>query len=172
MSPSFSALPLPAEIFLHPGEFYFSKAPCRVGTLLGSCIAITVWHPLHRAGGMCHILLPGRRRPHGAVPDGRYADEAVELFVTELRRRTISPESCHVKLFGGGNMFANLRGGGMKVGDRNIEATRLALGSHGFTPLVEHVGGTTRRRLLFDLSDGHVWLTVPDRHNRMKKEWA
>lgn len=160
----------PPEVFLHPGEFFFGTAPRRVGTLLGSCIAITVWHPVHRAGGMCHILLPGRRRPHGSAPDGRYADEAVELFILELRRRRLSSESCHVKLFGGGNMFAGLHGGGMKVGDRNIEATRLALANHGFTPLVEHVGGTTRRRLLFDLADGHVWLALPDTHNSMRKE--
>jgi chemotaxis protein CheD len=169
---SSAALTLPTEVFLHPGEFHFSKAPCRLGTLLGSCIAITVWHPIQRTGGMCHIVLPGRRRPHGSVPDGRYADEAVELFVAELRRRSLSPESCHVKLFGGGSMFAALRSGGTKVGDKNIEATRQALARHAFTPLVERVGGTVRRHLLFDLSDGHVRLTVPDNDNGLKKECA
>lgn len=172
MTDTFSGAPFSSEKFLHPGDFFFGTAPGYIGTLLGSCIAITVWHPILRSGGMCHILLPGRQRPHGSVPDGRYADEAVELFVAELRRHGLSAKSCHVKVFGGGNMFASLRGGGTNVGNRNIEATRYALARHGFTPIVEHVGGTTRRRLWFDLANGHVWLVASDRHNRTKQERA
>lgn len=152
----------PPEIFLHPGEFHFGAAPARIGTLLGSCVSITLWQPRHRVGGMCHILLPCRQRSAIMALDGRYADEAVELFVHELRRHRIAPVSCQVKLFGGGNMFASPGPAGSQVGRRNIDAARQVLAHHGFTVLAEHVGGTSHRRLFFDLASGHVWLAIPE----------
>mgnify|MGYP001809657386 CR=1 FL=1 len=111
---------------------------------------------------MCHILLPGRKRPVGSPPDGRYADEAVERFAMELRIRNISPSACQVKLFGGGNMFSGTAAAGMNIGKKNIDATRHALSVYDFRIMNEHVGGTARRRLFFDLSSGHVWLSAPE----------
>src|SRR5262245_20243998 len=46
------------EIFLQAGEFYFGGEKTRIRTLLGSCVAITVWHPKLRIGGMSHYMLP------------------------------------------------------------------------------------------------------------------
>lgn len=158
------------EVFLHPGEFHFASAPTRIGTLLGSCVAVTVWHPLHRFGGMSHILLPGRERPPGSLPNCRYADEAVERFAYELRARRVTPESCQVKLLGGGNMFAGRRAGNMDVGSRNVEATRVALATYGFRVMREHVGGSNRRRLTLDLASGHVWLALPGTEDFSKEQ--
>lgn len=148
----------PDNIFLHPGEWHFASGPGRIGTLLGSCVSVTVWHPVHQLGGMCHILLPARKRAPDQPLDGRYADESVELFVNELRSRRILPASCQVKLFGGGNMFPGPRA--MDIGERNIAAARRALARHGFNLMAEHVGGTSRRRLYLDLANGDVWLTA------------
>ena len=51
------------EIFLEPGEFQFTTDPdVRLRTLLGSCVALTMWHPKCRYGAMCHFLLPSRGR--------------------------------------------------------------------------------------------------------------
>lgn len=146
------------DVFLHPGEFHFAAGPGRIGTLLGSCVSVTLWHPGQFIGGMCHILLPARGRTHGGPLDGRYADESMELFVNELRTRRIAPASCQAKLFGGGNMFPGTRA--MDVGRRNIDAARHALARHGFTVVAEHVGGTSRRRLYLDLANGDVWLAA------------
>ncbi len=158
------------EVFLHPGEFHFASAPLRIGTLLGSCVAVTVWHPQHRFGGMCHILLPGRARPPASLPDCRYADEAIERFVYELRSRRVAPANCQIKLLGGGNMFAGSSAGNMEVGQRNVEATRQALAAQGFRVTREHVGGTRRRRLTFDLASGHIWLALPGAQDFSKEQ--
>lgn len=150
------------DLFLHPGEFYFGTAPARIGTLLGSCVAVTLWHPGRRIGGMCHILLYGRRRSGSEALDPRYADETIELFARELRLRRLAPEECQAKLFGGGRMFSGQRLGPLEIGRRNIEAARGALAAHGLRIVAEHVGGTGRRRLNFDLSTGEVWLRARD----------
>lgn len=160
------------DIFLHPGEFYFGFAPGRIGTLLGSCVSVTLWHPRRRIGGMCHILLHGRRRGDGEALDPRYADETIELFVRELRRHGLAPGECQAKLFGGGRMFSGQLLGPLEIGRRNIEATRSALAEHGLPIVAEHVGGTGRRRLNFDLSTGDVWLKVNDERCRTGMECA
>jgi len=36
---------LALEIFLHQGEVYFGDRDTRIRTVLGSCVAITMWHP-------------------------------------------------------------------------------------------------------------------------------
>lgn len=151
-----------AEIFLHPGQFHFGSAPGKIGTLLGSCVSVTLWHPTHHVGGMCHILLPTRQRPPAAPLDARYADEAVALLAEELKARHYLPASCQVKLFGGGDMFAGTLANSLGIGRRNIAAVRQALAEHGFSIMKEHVGGTRRRRLFFDLASGHVWLALPE----------
>ena len=51
-----------ADLVLQPGEWFFGQSPNRISTLLGSCVAVTVWHPILRCGGLCHsdlCSLPG-----------------------------------------------------------------------------------------------------------------
>lgn len=150
--------------YLHPGQFHFGSAPGHIVTLLGSCVAVTVWHPGARFDGMCHILLPSRKRPPGASPDARYADEAIERFIYALKARRLSPETCQVQLFGGGSMLSRTTAEMMNVGQRNIEATRAAITAHDFRVMTEHVGGVHPRRLLIDLSSGHVRMTLTRAH--------
>ena len=81
------------EIFLQPGEFWFGDRDTRIRTLLGSCVSITMWHPRLRIGGMCHFMLPERgARAHADGLDGRYAGDAIELFLRELRAAHVEGE--------------------------------------------------------------------------------
>jgi len=97
------------EIFLGPGDLYFGDRDTRIRTLLGSCVAVTLWHPRARLGGMCHYVVPSRPGP---VPDrrheleGRYADEAFLMLLAEIRATPTSPDEYEVKMFGGGSQFA------------------------------------------------------------------
>lgn len=144
-------------VFLEPGDFHFGAAPLRIATLLGSCVTVTLWHPRRRIGGMCHCQLPARRRPIATLPDGRFVDEAFELFDQELRRCGLAPNQFIAKLFGGGCMFA-AASTMMDVGRRNIEAAEAMINARHIPLLARHVGGGGRRKLLFDLASGEVWL--------------
>jgi chemotaxis protein CheD len=154
-----------ANVFLNPGDFYFCEAGTRLHTLLGSCVAITLWHPKLRIGGMCHYLLPDRAfRTKNHKLDGRYADEAVQLFLLEVTRHNTRPKDYHVKIFGGGNMFPGRAKNHMEVGIRNIEMARRLLMESGFTLSVEDVGGAGHRKIIFDLRSGDVWVRQPKDH--------
>lgn len=161
------------EIFLQPGEFYFGDENTRIRTLLGSCVSITLWHPGRRIGGMCHYMLPSRGgRDKGTnSPDGRYADEVVDILMREIALAKSHPSEYEVKLFGGGNMFsrqakwskartapAQTRGQMVNIAHKNIEVGRALLEKMGFKIKVEHVGGDGRRHVIFDIWSGHVWV--------------
>lgn len=97
------------DIFLQPGEFYFGDRDTRIRTLLGSCVSITMWHPVRLIGGMCHYLLPSRPGIVDSTLDGRYAEEAMLMFLQETARHNTNPSEYVVKIFGGGNMFPDLK---------------------------------------------------------------
>lgn len=147
----------PPRIVLGPGDFRFGAAPLQLATLLGSCVTVTLWHPRRHIGGMCHVVSPKRPQQRDGTLDGRYADEAFALFDEAIARAGCRHAEFQAKLFGGGDMFPGAVIG-LGVGERNIAAARELLRSRGIPLLVEHVGGTGRRKLVFDIGTGDVWL--------------
>lgn len=147
------------DVYLQPGEFYFGDANTRIKTLLGSCVAITLWHPGKRLGGMCHYLLPTRDRVHREELDGRYADEALGLFLIEIARSGLPPQEYEAKIFGGGNMFPDSPAKQkMEVGARNAAHGLRVLQGLGFNIKSNHLNGTGHRNLVFEVWSGDVWM--------------
>ncbi len=159
------------EIFLQPGEFYFGEEKTRIRTLLGSCVAIVLWHPRLRIGGMCHFMLPRRaheRRDESL--DGRYAEDAMQMFMRELRRTATSPAEYRVKLVGGGRMFEHTQKsrGHFDICERNMNAARELIVRHGFSLHAHDLGGHGHRNVVFDLWNGDMWLRqVPLRRSHL-----
>jgi chemotaxis protein CheD len=149
---------VPADArFLLPGEVFFG-AQGRVKTLLGSCVAITLWHPVHRLGGMCHYVLPAAARS-GAdePPDGRYGDAAVLALLRAAQNAGTRASEYVVGLYGGGRMFPNGVGQDLAdIGRRNVEAGLKLLLMHGFVVPQVHAGGCGHRTVTLDLDTGQV----------------
>jgi len=147
----------PQDRVLAPGEYAVGEAPLRMRTLLGSCVSITLWHPVRRVGAMSHFLLASRTRGHGAPLDARYGEEALALMLRQLHKRGIAPAECEAKVVGGGNMFPD-QAGGAPIGRRNGEGARDLLQAHGIRIQSESLFGNGHRQMVFDLSTGDVWV--------------
>lgn len=148
------------DIFLLPGEYFVGDAAFQVRTILGSCVSITLWHPVARVGGMSHFLLPTRSSVSHTIRslDGHYGDEALTLMCQDLQALGVDPRQCQAKLFGGGNMFPGREhADGMRVGRRNGEAARELLQQHGIPIVTESLFGMGHRQIIFDISKGDVW---------------
>ena len=52
-------------------------------------------------------------------------------------------------------------GGKLEIGLRNVEYGRQLLASRQIALIAEHVGGSGRRKLHFDLWSGDAWLAFP-----------
>lgn len=147
----------PPCLFLQPGDFRFGAAPLRLATLLGSCVAVTVWHPARRVGGMCHIVFPLRPAGHTDVPQGGFADEAFVLFDEAIQRSGCRAGEFQAKLFGGGRMLPG-EDAAPDVGTRNVAAVRRLLAERRLPIAAEDTGGSGHRKLVFDLESGVVTL--------------
>ncbi len=168
-----TVLPATAEVFLKPGELWFGEGPVVVRTVLGSCVAITLWHPARRLGGMCHFMLPSRPSCSDSPPDGRYANEAMELLLGHMQRHGTRASDYEAKLFGGGRMFPNIpcsrssqcqRG----VQDANVDIARALVAEHRLRLRGEHLGGDGHREVLFDVATGAVWIRHTPRTTRVE----
>lgn len=144
------------DIFLQPGEIYWGDFETRIRTLLGSCVAICLWHPKLRIGGMSHSLLPVRKIPaEKPGPDPRYVSEAVEMFKEEVLKAGTRPSEYVVKIFGGGSFIKEDID---SIGSQNIKMTRTLLDQNGFQIYNEHLGGMMGRNIILQLWNGEVWL--------------
>ena len=151
------------EVYLSPGDFCFGEGRLRISTLLGSCVSIILWHPLLAHGGMCHYMLPGRNQPRGNLAlDGKYGDEAMELFMVELKKRRTIPAQYQVNVYGGGNMFDDQASTGINIGKQNIEKVHSLLDDYGFTLAYDHLGSFGHRKIAFNVWDGEVSLIHVD----------
>lgn len=151
----------PIDVFLQPGEFFVGHDGYRIRTVLGSCVSMTLWSPIHRIGAMSHFLLSTRGGAPGGLPiglDGKYGDEALDLMLHDLARMKVWAGQCQAKIFGGGDMFPNHKTrGALAVGRRNGEAARSLLLAHGIQAISESLFGEGHRQIVFDVASGHVW---------------
>lgn len=146
------------KVFLLPGQWYFGATGATVKTLLGSCIAVTLWHPVKGMGGMCHFLLPTRpRTPDGAL-DGRFGDEALELLVREIKRTGTRTADYEVHLYGGADTMPDQARVKFNIGERNVEKAWELIDKYGFQLQCVDVGGNEPRNVTIDLSSGEVVL--------------
>ncbi len=145
------------EIFLLPGEFYFGKDYKTVKTLLGSCIAITMWNDRLKVGGMCHFKLPERlNKDHGEL-NGNYGDEALLLFMDGLKKYNLKPSEMMVGVYGAGNMFADIvKNDERSIGMQNIKLAHRCLSRRGFKITHEALGGEVSRKISFNIATGAV----------------
>lgn len=148
------------DIFLQPGDLYFGDRDTRIRTLLGSCVAITLWHPILMIGGMCHYLLPEYRlRNISDQLDGRYANEALLIFLQEIKNAGTHPSEYEVKMFGGGNQFpTHSTPNTLSIPDKNIQAGKSLLTQHGFKLKASDTGGIGHRNIILELWNGHIWM--------------
>lgn len=145
-----------AALSLMPGELWFGKEAASVKTLLGSCVALTLWHPQLRVGGMCHFLLPGRQRKGGEPLDGRYGDEAVLAMVNLLERHGAKSSEFTAHLYGGADTMSDAAGVKLNVGERNIEQGWALVDHFGFTLEGVDVGDNVPRTVTLSLDTGGV----------------
>jgi chemotaxis protein CheD len=151
------------ELLLMPGQFYFGREPGSIRTLLGSCVALTLWHPQRRIGGMCHYLLPERQRSAAQPPDGRFGTEAIALLVDQLTRAGTRTADYEVHLYGGADTLPDHLTHKTQVGVRNIELGWTLVDKHGFQLVGVDVGDNVPRTVRLDMRSGEVTMRRAER---------
>jgi chemotaxis protein CheD len=134
-------------------EFKVAHNPtilCTIG--VGSCVAIAIYDPVEKIGGLAHAMLPDSDSAQARVNPLRFVDKVVEAVVSAMVSLGCRKERMVAKLFGGASMFRNL----VNIGGQNVDAAREKLKKEHISIAAEDTGGCHGRSLWFDTHDGTV----------------
>lgn len=124
---------------------------------LGSCMGIVLYDFVKRIGGLAHIMLPRQDEAKDRSNPAKFADTAIVLMLDEMEKLGSSGRNVRAKIFGGANMFPNVKSTVfMNVGERNAAAVKEELGKRKIKITVEDVGGNAGRTIIFNIVDGSV----------------
>jgi chemotaxis protein CheD len=144
-----------------PGEFFVSKEPMVVYTVLGSCISACIRDALVGVGGMNHFMLP---EPKGAAHDSwgestRYGSFAMESLINEILKRGGHRSRLEIKLFGAGKIYE----GSIDVGANNAKWVLQYLKSEGLTVVKTDLGDVFPRKVYYHTDSGKVLMKKIER---------
>ncbi|HKO15439.1 MAG TPA: chemotaxis protein CheD [Gemmatimonadaceae bacterium] len=134
---------------------------------LGSCVAIVLYDPVARVGGLAHVLLPHESMARDRDNPAKFPASAVALLLAEITRLGGDARRARAKLVGGASMFGNLLpSGGINIGERNVLAAREALAARGIPIVGEDTGSDHGRTVVLHLDDGRVEIRSLKKGNR------
>ena len=143
--------------YLKPGEVIISANPILISTVLGSCVAVTLYAPLKGVGAICHAMLPNIRP---AEDNLLYVDRAVRYIYCKMLEYGCESADLVVKLFGGAQVLVGTytRENWASVGEQNIRQARQTLHQLGLVVTKTDIGGNLGRKLFFSIKTGDVYL--------------
>ncbi|MBJ6801922.1 chemotaxis protein CheD [Geomonas sp. Red259] len=137
-----------------------SSEPVLVTTLLGSCVAVTIFNYRLRLGAICHAQLPGNGDRFDGTQDGhrgKYVDTAIREMLERLLHRGALRGELEAKVFGGADMF-DARGRLRTVGRQNSEMALRVLEHEAVRVAKQDLGGECGRKIIFHSHTGEVLL--------------
>ncbi len=145
------------RVYLKPGELFTAERPTIVTTVLGSCVAITMFVERLGVGSICHAMLP-RNPPSNATDTFRYVDSSILYMIEELVAAGIRKDEVEVKLMGGADVLDRVDGSPASVGQQNIEEAMGIIRKEGLKLAACDVGGELGRKIVFYVHTGKVLL--------------
>ena len=142
------------------GDCKLSSEPaCQLVTYaLGSCIAVTLYDPVARIGGMLHFLLPdpGSETARAQLNPFMYAATGLPLMFQQAYAMGADKRRLIVTATGGAQMMDSK--GVFNIGKRNCLEMRKLLWKAGICLRMEDVGGTVSRTVRMEVATGRVLL--------------
>jgi chemotaxis protein CheD len=121
---------------------------------LGSCVAVVLYDPARRLGGMLHYQLPsGATDPNKAASHpAMFADTGVPMLFEAMYRLGSSKGALVVKLAGGAQIAEGPQA--HHIGPRNLITVRKMFWKVGVLTAAEDVGGELSRTVRLHVSTG------------------
>ncbi|MBO7333270.1 MAG: chemotaxis protein CheD [Lachnospiraceae bacterium] len=126
-------------------------SPNSVTTLgLGSCVGIAIRDPQTKIGGLAHVMLPDSTAIRQNNNIYKFADTGIAELVRLMEAEGAKRSRMVAKIAGGAQMFAfQNKSELVRVGDRNVEASKKKLKELGIPILSEDTGDSYGRTVIF-----------------------
>ena len=149
------------KLILGPGDYAVSNEDILLHTVLGSCVAVTLYDPVRKNAGMNHYLLaeaPSHRKALSQEPNPRFGRDAISLLVEAMVAHGSGLKNLQAKIFGGGRILqlANQNPGGLWIDNATI--AHDCLGKLGIPIKAHDTGGTAARRVVLKVHTGEVFV--------------
>jgi chemotaxis protein CheD len=138
-------------LYVEPGHLLVSTEPCRLRTVLGSCVSVCLYDPELCQGGMNHFMLP--ESPSSLEMSTRYGNRAMPMLLGRLERLGSQRRNLCASVFGGACVLfpgSSL----MHLGRHNVDFALAWLEENGIAVVQKNVLGNSARRLDFDIETG------------------
>lgn len=147
------------DVIVGMADLKTGEAPSVLRTNLGSCIAVCLYEPTTKKGGLIHFMLanaPSKLEPN--LKKAKYADTGIVELIAQLSKLVPGHKSniC-AKVFGGAKV---LPGTMHNIGSDNEIAAKEILKSAGIKITAQKTGGEKGYKVAFDLSTGKVKVQV------------
>ena len=143
------------RITVMQGQALVSSDPnIEFSTVLGSCVALCLYDPEARIGGMNHFLLaePPFGSGLGSMIDEHFGTYLMELLINHMLFLGSSKPRLKARLYGGGNVNRTT----MRIGSANADFARSFVQREGIELLRSDLGGNCVRRVEFCPASGQV----------------
>jgi len=134
-----------SDYFLLPGYVYMSKDSSLISTVVGSCVAVSLWDYKKESGGMAHFLYPMIKDKSQAVV--LYGNVAISCMIKLLIGEGSKLEHLTAQIFGGA---INPLGGCERIGVENVRIAQKLLTSKHIPITSEDTGGTMGRKIVYN----------------------
>lgn len=127
------------------------RAPDAITTLgLGSCVGVALYDSTKKIAGLAHIMLPDSTLVKNNSNIAKFADTGIDACIDKMVKAGASRAVLTAKIAGGAQMFAFGSNNDMlRIGERNVEATKKKLKALGIRILAEDTGKNYGRTIEF-----------------------
>jgi len=134
------------------------SSPNALTTLgLGSCVGIVLYDPVKKIAGMVHVMLPDSTKIMNNENKAKFADTGIDALIQKMITIGADRRFLIAKIAGGAQMFAFSNNSDMmRIGERNIEASKLKLYQLGISLKAEDTGLNYGRTIEFYPENGNL----------------
>lgn len=122
---------------------------------LGSCVGIALYDRHNRVAGLAHAMLPYSKEIRNNENKAKFVDTGIEILIEKMIQAGAFKRNLVAKVTGGSQMFVFEKSNDiLKIGQRNILATKEKLNELNIQIISEDVGGNYGRTIELNAEDG------------------
>jgi len=135
-----------------------NPADCMVTYALGSCIAVAVYDPAAKVGGLLHYMLPDSTLDAAKAKEtpAMFADTGIPLLFKSCYKLGADKKRMVVKVAGGASILDESNF--FRIGQKNIMAMRKLFWSNNVLIDAEDTGKNFNRTVRIDLGTGKFYI--------------
>lgn len=145
------------NVTIKVGELYATSEPTIIYTLLGSCVAVCLFDPVKRIGGMNHIFLPGTPDLKNTDTTTRYGENAMRYLIKRVLNLGADRRNLVAKAFGGAHVIPAISQE-LGVGSKIVDFVLNYLNKEKIDIIAHDLGGFKTRKVYFHTDTGMVYI--------------